>query len=64
MTTKEVIQAIEHDVLVLHECEYWKAIRLGGLDQRASEFITQAHADLIRCVGNLKRAERFLKETT
>lgn len=44
----------------LHKSPLWDEIKPDGIDPRASEYITQGHADLVRCTGNLERAERVM----
>ena len=41
----------------LYKSNLWDEIKPDGIDPRASEYITQAHADLVRCEVNLKRAD-------
>lgn len=50
------IQSLKETVSYLQTDERWKSIKPST--PRQSEYLAQANADLVRCVGNLVRAER------
>lgn len=54
--TDQIIQSIKETVNYLQTDERWKSIK--PYTPRQSEYLAQARADLVRCVGNLERAER------
>lgn len=59
MKSSAAIQSLIIHVDTMHKSETWGYITPN--DQRANEAIMQARADLLRCVGNLERAEKDAK---
>ena len=54
--TDQIIQSLKDTVNSLQTDERWKSIKPST--PRQSEYLAQANADLVRCLGNLVRAER------
>lgn len=55
----QFIRSLKKGVEDLHKSNLWDDIKpTGENQQRVNEYITQGRADLVRCIGNLERAER------
>ena len=54
--SQAAIKSLMIHVDTLHKSETWRHIKPST--SRQSEYLAQARADLVRCVGNLERAER------
>ena len=50
------IKSIKKNIDDIHKSKSWEDIKPST--SRQSEYLAQARADLVRCLGNLVRAER------
>ena len=55
-----IIKSLKKNIDDIHKSNLWEEIKPSTT--RQSEYLTQAHADLVRCMGNLDRAERCEQE--